>query len=173
MIIKNKKKGILFWVTGLSGSGKSVISKKITPFIKKNFGPTIILSGDDLRSIFKLNKYDHESRIKYLNFYHKFCKRITNQKINLLFSVVGLSHKIRSLNKKNIDNYVEIYIQSNLIKIKKKKMKKLYSKNRKNIWGIDIQPEFPINPTIILKNDFKKNTLQMANLLIQKIKKVQ
>jgi len=173
MIIKNKKKGILFWVTGLSGSGKSVISKKITPFIKKNFGPTIILSGDDLRSIFQLNKYDHESRIKYLNFYHKFCKRITNQKINLLFSVVGLSHKIRSLNKKNIDNYVEIYIQSNLIKIKKKKMKKLYSKNRKNIWGIDIQPEFPINPTIILKNDFKKNTLQMANLLIQKIKKVQ
>ena len=121
MIIKNKKKGILFWVTGLSGSGKSVISKKITPFIKKNFGPTIILSGDDLRSIFKLNKYDHESRIKYLNFYHKFCKRITNQKINLLFSVVGLSHKIRSLNKKNIDNYVEIYIQSNLIKIKKKR----------------------------------------------------
>ena len=173
MIIKNKKKGILFWITGLSGSGKSVISKKINPFIKKNFGPTIILTGDDLRSIFQLNKYDHKSRIKYLKFYHKFCKKITDQKINILFSVVGLSHEIRNLNKKKIDNYVEIYIQSELKKIKKKKMKKLYSKNLKDIWGIDIKPEFPTNPTITLRNDFKKNTLQMANLLIQKIKKVQ
>ena len=126
MIIKNKKKGILFWITGLSGSGKSAISKKINPFIKKNFGPTIILSGDDLRSIFKLNKYDYKSRILYLKFYHKFCKKITDQKINLLFSVVGLSHEIRSLNNKKIDNYVEIYIQSELQKIKKKRMKKLY-----------------------------------------------
>ena len=36
MIIKNNKKHILLWLYGLSGSGKSVISKKITPFIKKN-----------------------------------------------------------------------------------------------------------------------------------------
>ena len=59
-----------------------------------------MLSGDDLRSIFQLNKYDYKNRVKYLKFYHNFCKKITNQKINLLFSVVGLSHKIRSLNKK-------------------------------------------------------------------------
>lgn len=87
-----------------------------------------------------------KSRIKYLKFYHKFCKKITDQKINILFSIVGLSHEIRNLNQK--------------------KMKKLYSKNLKNIWGIDIKPEFPTNPTITLRNDFKKNTLQMANLLI-------
>ena len=67
MQIKNKKKkGILFWVTGLSGSGKSAISKKIYPFIKKEFGPTIMLSGDDLRSIFQLNKYDYKNRGKIL-----------------------------------------------------------------------------------------------------------
>jgi len=172
MKIKNKKKGILFWVTGLSGSGKSAISKEIYPFIKKNFGSTLILSGDDLRSIFKLKKYDYKSRINYLKFYHKFCKKITNQNINLLFSVVGLSHKIRQLNKKNIDNYVEIYIKSELKKIRKKKLKKLYSKNLKNIWGIDIKPELPKNPTITINNNFKKKTKQMADLLIKKIKKV-
>ena len=51
-------KGILFWVTGLSGSGKSSIAKKIWPTIKRKFGPTILVNGDDMRSIFKLNKYD-------------------------------------------------------------------------------------------------------------------
>ena len=169
---KNKKKGILFWITGLSGSGKSQISSKIYSFIKKEFGPTIILSGDDLRSIFQLNKYDYKSRMKYLKFYHKFCKKITNQNINVLFSVVGLSHEIRALNKKKIQNYVEIYIKSELKKIKKKKLKKIYSKNIKNIWGIDIKPELPKNPSITINNNFKRSTKQMADLLIKKIKKV-
>ena len=31
-----KKKGILFWITGLSGTGKSSIGKLILPQIKKN-----------------------------------------------------------------------------------------------------------------------------------------
>ena len=35
----NKNKGILFWVTGLSGSGKSSIAKKIFPEIKKKIWP--------------------------------------------------------------------------------------------------------------------------------------
>tara|TARA_B100000989_G_scaffold264256_1_gene216577 strand:- start:901 stop:1419 length:519 start_codon:yes stop_codon:yes gene_type:complete len=172
MLIRNKKKGILFWITGLSGSGKSTISKKIYKFIKEEFGPTIILSGDDLRSIFLLNKYDYKSRIKYLKFYHKFCKKITNQNINVIFSVVGLSHKIRALNKKKIQNYIEIYIKSELKEIKKKKFKKIYTKNVKNIWGVDITPELPKNPTITINNNFKRSTQQMADLLIKKIKKV-
>ena len=50
-----KKSGYLFWITGLSGSGKTSLAEKILNFIKKNVGPTIILSGDDLREIFNYN----------------------------------------------------------------------------------------------------------------------
>ena len=32
---KPNNKGILFWITGLSGSGKTSLAKKILPFIKK------------------------------------------------------------------------------------------------------------------------------------------
>ena len=50
-----KKSGYLFWITGLSGSGKTSLAEKILNFIKKNVGSTIILSGDDLREIFNYN----------------------------------------------------------------------------------------------------------------------
>ena len=53
---KIKKKGILFWITGLSGSGKTTISKLIKKDIVTNYGPTILVSGDDLRKIFNFNK---------------------------------------------------------------------------------------------------------------------
>ena len=49
---KVKNKGIVFWITGLSGSGKTQIGKKIKKDIIKNYGPTILFSGDDIRNIF-------------------------------------------------------------------------------------------------------------------------
>jgi len=52
-----KNKGILFWITGLSGCGKTTIAKKIENNISKKYGPTIILSGDDLKKIFNYNKF--------------------------------------------------------------------------------------------------------------------
>ena len=54
MTIINKNKGILFWITGLSGSGKTTLGKAIHKDIKKLYGPTIMISGDDVRKIFKM-----------------------------------------------------------------------------------------------------------------------
>jgi adenylylsulfate kinase len=87
-----KEHGIVFWITGISGSGKSTFSRKIYSFIKKKFGPTIILSGDNLRKIFKLNKYDKNYRMQVGKKYTKFLKLIISNKVNVLFSVVGLFH---------------------------------------------------------------------------------
>ena len=47
-----KDKGILFWITGLSGSGKTVIAEKIKDKIAHKYGPTLTISGDDLRKMF-------------------------------------------------------------------------------------------------------------------------
>ena len=52
----NKKKGIVFWITGLSGSGKTKIGQKIKNDIIKRYGPTILFSGDDIRNIFSFKK---------------------------------------------------------------------------------------------------------------------
>ena len=38
----NKKKGIVFWIEGFSGSGKTSISKNIQKDLSKTFGKTII-----------------------------------------------------------------------------------------------------------------------------------
>ena len=53
-----KDKGILFWITGLSGSGKTTLAKLIKKDVIKHFGPTLLVSGDDLRKIFGFKKYD-------------------------------------------------------------------------------------------------------------------
>lgn len=164
----NKNKGILFWITGLSGSGKTTISEEITKKISKKYGDTINISGDDLRKIFNLKKYDRKSRLEYALLYSKFCKLIVNEKINLIFSTISLFHKVRNWNKKNIDNYVEIFIKADLEKIIKLKKKKIYKKN-KSIVGKNIKPEFPRSPHIIIENNFTKSSNKLSKELIRKI----
>jgi adenylylsulfate kinase-like enzyme len=166
---KNKNKGILFWITGLSGAGKTSLANGIKKEIKKNFGPTMVVNGDDLRKIFKLNKYDQISRLEYGKQYCKFVKFITDQNINLIFTVVGMFDEIRTWNKKNIKNYLEIYIKANISVIKKKRKKKLYLKKINEIVGMKIKPQFPKKPNIIIVNDFKKSINKLSKILVQKI----
>ena len=163
----NRKKGILFWITGLSGSGKTTLGKKIFKQIANKYGKTILLNGDDLRNIFQLKKYSKIDRFMIALGYSKFCKKITNQGINVIFATVSMSHKIRKYNSKNI----EIYIKSDLGKIIKKNKKKIYFKKNKNIVGIDIKAELPNKPKILINNDFSKSIKFLSNELIKKIYK--
>ena len=165
----NKKKGILFWVTGLSGSGKTSISKRIHKKIENLFGPTLIVSGDDLRNIFNFKSYSKLSREKLGIQYSNYAKFITDQKINIIFAVVAMRHKIRNHNRKKISNYLEIFIDAKISNIIKSKKKKIYFNDKKNIVGLGIKSEPPKKPHIIIRNDFKKSINTLSLELISKI----
>lgn len=170
-ILRNRNKGILFWITGFSGSGKTSIANQISSSIRSKFGPTLVINGDDLRQLFNLNNYSKKERLAYGKYYCNFLKFITDQNINVIFSVVGMFQELRTWNKKNIDNYLEIFIKTNIKKIIKfSKKKRVYKqKDSKNIVGINIEPELPKNSDIILNNNFKKNIKALSKELLEKI----
>ena len=166
----NIKKGIVFWITGLSGSGKTTLGKKIHKKIVKEYGPTIMVSGDDIRKIFKLKGYENKERLEITKKYSKFAKYITDQKINIILAVVAMYDEPRKWNRLNIDNYVEIYIKSNIKSIIKMNKKKIYKKkNPGKLIGVDIKPEYPKKPTITITNFFKSNSDKLSKTLLNKI----
>lgn len=169
----NPKKGILFWVTGISGAGKTTISKKLLPLIIKKYGPTIEISGDNIRQIFDLKKYDDISRKKYAMFYSKLCKQITDKKINVIFSTISFFKSVRNWNKENINNYVEIYVSANLNKILKfGKKSKIYKNNNFNIVGKDIKGDYPKKPHIKIKNNFNESLDNISIKIYKKINEI-
>ena len=172
-LILNSKKGILFWITGLSRSGKTSIAKKIKKRLSRLYGPTLEMSGDEFRTIFKSDDgYTNKARKKNIMKNLIFAKLITDQKINLIFNLIGMYERARNWNRKNIDNYVEIYIKADIHKIINFKKKIIYLKNKSNVVGLDIKPELPKKSHIVIHNDFKKNTEELAKELLNKIKKL-
>ncbi len=162
---KVEKKGILFWITGLSGSGKTTLAKKLFPFINKKYGASIHLDGDQLRNILNLHGYSFKDRISNSEKFTKIAKILTDQGINVIFSLVGLMNKPRAWNRKNISKYVEIYIKSDVNKIISKNKKKIYKK-KTNIVGVNIKPQFPKNPDIIIDNTLDDD-IQNLDLILQ------
>ena len=169
-ILNNK--GIVFWITGLSGSGKSTIGEKLKKLIEKHYGKTIIIHGDDIREIYKNKSYSLKDRLNLGKSNSNLCKLISDQNINVIFTTVGLFHKLFNYNKKNLNNYFEIFIKSDIKKLIKNKKKTFYKKNTKNVWGIDLKPQYPKKPDIIIKNNFDKTITYLAETIFKKIKKI-
>ena len=167
----NKNEGILFWITGISGSGKTTIGKKIHKEIKKKYGPTVMISGDDLRNIFQIKKYDFNDRKKIAKNYSKFCKYLVKNNINVIFATVSLFHEVHKKNKKIFKNYIEIFINCKINVVKKISKKKIYIKSEKNIWGNNLKPQYPIKPKITINNNFKKSINFLSKELLIKIDK--
>jgi|TARA_B100001059_G_scaffold235429_1_gene281020 adenylylsulfate kinase-like enzyme len=165
----NKESGVLIWITGLSGSGKTSLAHEIHKFVEGKIGPTVVISGDSLREIFNYKKFDKKSRLKYAMTYASFCRKITSKKLNIIFATVSLFHKVRLWNKNNIKNYLEIYIESNIEKLIKKKKKFFYKTRLKNIVGKNIKAEFPKKSHIIIKNNFDKSIPSLKKELIKKL----
>ena len=162
------KKNYIFWITGLPGSGKATIAKKIHKRVEKKYGPTIEISGDELRKNFLLNKYDIKNREEYAKFYSKFCKLVLKKNINIIFSTVSLFHSVQNWNRKNIKGYFEIFIQSDVNKIIKLNKKKIY-KNKKNLVGVNLNAEFPKKPDLKIINSFNKNINDLSNDILKSI----
>ena len=168
----DKNKGIFFRISGLPGSGKTRIGKKLLPKIIKLYGPTVMWSGDDFRRIFQNKKYDLKSRDEFGRMIVNFSSLINNQMTNIIFATVGLNNEIRRYFKKNIKNYIEIFIDADLKVLKKKNVRKFYKDGSKNVWGNDIKPEFPKNPDIKTKNNFTKKIDFLVIEILQKIKNI-
>jgi len=167
-----KKKGYLFWITGFSGAGKSKIAKKIFKYVNSKLGPTLLINGDDLRRIFKLNDYSKLGRIQNSKKFTKLAKFITDQNINIVFAVVGMMNKPRAWNRKNIKNYLEIFIDTSVKNIIKNNKKKIYKIKKNNLVGLDIKPEYPLNPDVVIKNNFKNDINYLSQLAIKKIERI-
>ena len=168
---KKASKTYLIWITGVSGSGKSTIAKKIIKPLRKIIGPTALFNGDDLRKIFNLNSFEYPDRKKIAYSYSKLSNFLVNQGINVVFATVSMFDDVRNFNrKKNKNKYIEIYIKSPIKKIIDNRKKKIYF-SKKKLVGRDIRAEFPKNPDILINNNFEESLLKLSNSILLKIKK--
>lgn len=168
--------GVL-WITGLSGSGKTTISKLIYYKLKKNYKNIILLDGDNLRKkILDIpkSKFSYKGRKNIGLRYARICKKYVKKNKYVIIAVMALIKDVHTWNKKNLENYTDVYLNVPLKELKKRDPKKLYKmfeeKKIKNLAGVDLKYDIPKKPKIYI--NWKKNisALNFAKRIIKKIK---
>lgn len=147
-------KGTLYWLTGLSGAGKTTIGNRLYYSMKALKQNTIILDGDILKKIAgKDLGYGREERLERAYRYSALCKLLTDQGTHVIICTIAMFDEVRDWNRENIENYIEVFLDVSMDVLKRRNRKGLYSKGSGNTAGIDIAIEYPKNPDIIIKND--------------------
>ena len=72
-------KGLVIWLTGLSGSGKSTIGKALYQSLHKQIPNIVYIDGDLLREILGATSYDREGRIDVALKRAKIANFLSNQ----------------------------------------------------------------------------------------------
>lgn len=149
--------GMVFWITGLPGAGKSTIGKLLYERLRQQTPAAVLLDGDALRDVLGVQgKFSSEERLQLSLKYGRLCKLLSDQGIDVVCATVSMSHACRKWNRAHISNYREIFIRVPLSLLVERDQKQLYSKavkgEIKNVLGIDLPVEEPLNPDLIIDN---------------------
>ena len=161
IISKEKKekllnqKGKVFWLTGLSGSGKTTIALQLEKELFKLGFLVQILDGDNIRAGINNNlSFSEGDRAENIRRISEVSKLFLNCGVITINCFVSPTKKMRQNAKKIIgkENYYEIFINAHLETCEKRDVKELYKKARsgeiKNFTGIDAEYEKPNNPNL-------------------------
>ncbi len=174
------QKASVFWLTGLSGSGKSTIAKGVERKLFEKGFMVQVLDGDNIRTGISNNlSFSIEDRQENIRRISEVAKLYTNSGIITLCSFISPTVSIRQIARKIIGDldFHEVYINTPIDLCEERDVKGLYKKVRsgeiKGFTGIDSPYEEPKRAVLTIKTDSQKvedSVEQLYNYIIEKSK---
>lgn len=153
------QQGIVLWLYGLSGSGKSTIAAAVERSLHESGRYVVILDGDNFRH--GLNSdlgFSDEDRKENVRRVAEVAKIFASQGVIVLVSVITPKHELRQQAREIIgEGFHEIYIKATFEACAERDPKGLYAKvaagEIKQFTGKDSGFEEPESPELILDTE--------------------
>ena len=151
------QKGIMIWMTGLSGSGKSTIALGVERELHKRGILCRILDGDNIRAGINNNLgFSEEDRRENIRRIAEIGKLFIETGIVTIACFVSPTNELRQMARDIIgkDDFREVYVSTPLEECERRDIKGLYARARrgevKDFTGISAPFEAPTSPDLCL-----------------------
>ncbi|MBT3533107.1 MAG: adenylyl-sulfate kinase [Rhodospirillaceae bacterium] len=164
--------GIVYWITGLSGAGKTTLAAALTQKLQLGKNKVVHFDGDQLRAIFRMTDvHDPAARLDLAFRYARLCQTVAVQGVDVVCSTISLFPEIHQWNRENNPRYAEIYLKVSMDVLKARDDKFIYARAMtgeiSNVVGIDIPLVEPAAPDLIIENDGRYRPEQAAELILR------
>ena len=151
------QKGMVIWLTGLSGSGKSTIAKTLEISLMHNGKIAYVLDGDNLRHGLNMDLgFSDRDRIENIRRIGEIAALFADAGIIVITAFISPFEKGRKLAEKaaGSDRFFEVFLDTPLEVCERRDPKGLYKKARKgelsDFTGIDSIYERPLMPKLTI-----------------------
>jgi len=148
-----KEQGFTIWFTGLSGAGKTTVSKIVADELKKRGRKIELLDGDVIRQNLSkglgFSKEDRDTNIRRIGF---VCHLLSRNGVVAIAAAIAPYEEVRKENRDMIKDCVEVFADCPLETLIERDVKGLYKKalagEIKNFTGVNDPYEPPTNAEI-------------------------
>lgn len=156
--------GNVYWVTGLSGSGKTTISRLLVNKIREMNRPVVLLDGDAIRAVLEPITaswhpefgYGREARRSFGLTYGRLAAELSKQGIDVVCATISMFHEVFQWNRSHIENYREIYLKVPIEILHQRDPKGIYARGRQtdgtSIAGVGLIMDEPTSADLIIEN---------------------
>jgi adenylylsulfate kinase len=154
-----RQKGLVVWMCGLSGSGKSTIANAVERVLHQQGRFTIILDGDNLRTGLNSNLgFSDLDRLENIRRISETAKVLASNGVITFVSAITPRGELRDLARGILGgDLFEVYVKASFEACEKRDVKGLYAKAAKgeipNFTGRDSSFEPPANAQLVLDTE--------------------
>ncbi|MCC5634941.1 adenylyl-sulfate kinase [Nostoc sp. CHAB 5844] len=153
-----KQNGVILWLTGLSGAGKTTIAQQLENHLREQGYLVELLDGDAIRQNLSqglsFTKEDRDINVRRVGYVANLLSR---NGVIVIASLISPYRAVRDQLRHSTKNFVEIYVNAPIEVCEARDVKGLYAKARngqiKYFTGIDDPYEEPLNPQITCYTD--------------------
>lgn len=151
------QKGVMLWLTGLSGSGKSTVAIALERELHHRGLFCRILDGDNIRSGINNNLgFSPEDRVENIRRIAEIGKLFVDSGIITIAAFISPTNDIREMAARiiGVDDFCEVYISTPIEECERRDVKGLYARARRgeiaDFTGVNAPFEPPTSPTLAI-----------------------
>lgn len=165
-VVEPVSRAPILWITGLSGTGKSTLACAFTQALRRVGPPPLLLDGDSLRNALeddatKNGAVDHGLAARRQRAWRiaRLARLAAEQGVPVVVATISLLHEVQAFNRSGAAPYAEVLLRAD-IEVLAARNPKLYGEAGRpppsNVVGIDIAPEYPRQPELVITQGFDR-----------------
>lgn len=169
--------GPVIWITGLSGTGKSTLARRVVADLRAAVGHALLIDGDDFRAMHE-NELGHDraDRLRNAHRIARLSQFVSAQGIPVVVATMSLFSEVHEWNRRQIPGYFEVLLTASIEFLARRDPKGLYARAASgagagagdDVVGAGLAYDLPKSPDLRIEAERQTDPGELASLVLKR-----